>query len=290
MGHETEFHTDVLTSSCPLLGASEELANYYEVLDVHQGATRLELREAYLQLKSTYGLGSAAIYSIMSEEMAKEQLELVEEAYRVLSDVVERRAYDAKMGFDQDESPRSGILGYESVLDAEASSIDIGVERILRSRAQASDIDATLSRTTDASTVSSAFSAAPESSPTEPQIVRTTRSMLPIVRLKANQVGTESFRLAIQSLLESHSPGDGALYRKLREAAQVSEEEMQDRIKVTVAYIKAIETNDLEKLPQFVYVKGFLRSYFRYLGVPNAETLVAAFAERLQECQAFRKV
>jgi cytoskeleton protein RodZ len=112
---------------------------------------------------------------------------------------------------------------------------------------------------------------------------------LQIIKLKAPKVGSEAMAERFQELMATSDAGDGDLYRRLREAAEVSEDEIVERTKVSVAYIRAIEGNRFDRLPQAVYVKGFLRSYFRYLAVPEAEKLVAAFSARLQDWQANRK-
>jgi cytoskeleton protein RodZ len=75
----------------------------------------------------------------------------------------------------------------------------------------------------------------------------------------------------------------------LREASGVTEVEICDSTKVSQDYLQAIESNRFERLPQAVFVKGFLRSFCRYLGVPDPEVIVTAFSARLMDWQNTRK-
>ncbi len=218
--------------------------SHYRVLDVGQTATRMEIREAYLRLKSTYGAGSAALYSLISEDEANEQMTQVEEAFRVLNDEVSRREYDRELsaGASRAASELGANFGVGGNADYLIETVDHSV-------------------------------------------VRTTRSTLPIIKLKANRAGSEEIKPKMQAVLDASDIGDGDLYRRLRELCDVSQDEMQERTKICISYLKAIEGNLFDRLPQSVYVKGFLRSYFRYLCVPDAERLVAAYAARLADWQ-----
>lgn len=240
----------------PELGARDMRAplqpNHYRILDVAKDASRMQIREAYLRLKNTYGAGSAALYSLISEEEANEQMMQVEEAFRVLNDETSRRNYDMQLGL-ADSAMRQGALGGDFGL---GGSRDYAPEGDFAN---------------------------------DPNVVRTTRSTLPIIKLKANRAGSDEIKDKMQAMLESSDPGDGDLFRRLRELCEVSEDEMQDRTKISLGYLKAIEGNRFDRLPQAVYVKGFLRSYCRYLCVPEAEKLVAAFSARLTDWQANRK-
>ena len=239
----------------PLGGLSG--VNYYRVLDVGANASRIEIREAYLRLKNAYGAGSAALYSLISEEEAEGQMALVEEAFRVLNDEVSRRDYDRKLGAVAATSPDGTRQGAAALGDyappAEAPLFGSAGDALGGDR------------------------------------IRTTRSSLPIIKLKANRAADGDTQSKLVAIMEDSDPGDGDLFRRLREAVGVSEEEMCERTKVSIAYVRGIEQNRFERLPQAVYVKGFLRSYFRYLCVPDAEKLVAAFSARLTDWQANRK-
>ena len=89
----------------------------------------------------------------------------------------------------------------------------------------------------------------------------------------------------LKDLIDSHEPGDGELYRKIRELVQVSQEDLQHRTKISPEYVIAIENNAFHKLPSLVYVKGFLKSYLEYLGVSKSEPFIKAFAEKFKEWQ-----
>ena len=238
-------------------------SNFYAVLDVDPKATRIQVREAFLRIKSAYGAGSAALYSLVSEDDARDQLTRAEEAYRVLNDDLARRAYDQKMGFG-----RAGAQG-----------MDPGSERLVFMR------DRGLGGAPEL--WSGGFES--EEQPHDPTVVKTTRSTLPIIKLSGVKTTTDEVKAKYQEILAGSDPGDGDMFKRLREAAEVPEDELIERTKLSISYVRAIEANRFDRLPQAVYVKGFLRSYFRYLNVPDAEKLVNAFSARLQDWQANKK-
>lgn len=247
-------------------------SNHYHVLNIEPTATRLEIREAYLRLKSTYSAGSAALYSLIGEDEASSQLRRIEEAFRVLSDEHSRREFDR--GFFG-----SGSEEFRAAASRGETQFAQHVDRMLYAR------DFSPYSTWPDAAVSGSLSE-PER---DPSVVRTTRSTLPIIKLKANTVGSDEMRARYQEMMAASDPGDGDLYRRMREAAGVSEDEMQERIKVSIGYLRAIESNRFERLPQAVYVKGFLRGYFRYLDVPESDKLVNAFSTRLADWQSHKK-
>jgi hypothetical protein len=209
-----------------------------------------------LRLTGTYGAGSAALYSLISEDEATEQLALVEEAFRVLNDDVMRRDYDEKIGVARPRQGAAAVACFEPVAD----NGGLHTDRLLLTREQM-----------------------------DTSRIRTHRSTLPITKLKANRAGSEDMKAKLAAMAEGADPGDGDLFKRLREACEVTEDEICERTKVSITYIRAIESNRFDRLPQCVYVKGFLRSYFRYLQMPDAEKLVAGFSARLMDWQANRK-
>lgn len=73
----------------------------------------------------------------------------------------------------------------------------------------------------------------------------------------------------------------GAFLRQQREEKRVPIEEMAVRTRIAVRFIKAIEENQFDQLPNQVSAKGFLRSYARCLGLDESVVL-KGFADAVQ--------
>lgn len=65
----------------------------------------------------------------------------------------------------------------------------------------------------------------------------------------------------------------GEFLRQQREEKNVSIEEMATRTRIAVRFIKLIEENQFDQLPNVVSAKGFLRSYARCLGLDEGPIL-----------------
>ena len=85
------------------------LPDYYEILDIHRGATPAEIIQAHRLACSTYINGSQASYSMFDEEQLKEIRSDIEEAYKTLSNTEKRRLYDAML--TQNSTASSGSRG-----------------------------------------------------------------------------------------------------------------------------------------------------------------------------------
>jgi len=245
--------------------------SFYQVLDIPSGASRLAIRESYLRLKSTYGAGSAALYSLIDEDDAARQLSEIEEAFKTLSDDVLRAAYDRQLGgLVSRDADRQGAIASQTPKFIESDHFQ------RRREPTSSHLRQT---------------------PLEPRqnqgfddvTIKTQRSTLSVIKLKAAAAGSVEMHEKMRELIAAHDAGDGDLYRQLRELCNVSPDEMQERTKVSIGHLEAIEANRFERLPQAVYVKGFLASYFRYLDIPSYEKLMGAFTARLLDWQANKK-
>ncbi len=72
--------------------------NYYDILEISPFSPQHEITQAFDRAKQTYSGDNPAIYTMFSENEARELLKLVEEAYSVLGNKSLRALYDEKMG------------------------------------------------------------------------------------------------------------------------------------------------------------------------------------------------
>lgn len=66
----------------------------------------------------------------------------------------------------------------------------------------------------------------------------------------------------------------GAYLKKTRELHGISIEELASSTKINISILAAIESDDFKKLPAPIFVKGFIKSYLKYLGVDPKEAIL----------------
>ncbi len=72
------------------------------------------------------------------------------------------------------------------------------------------------------------------------------------------------------------SGGPGEALRKGRETAGLSQQQVAQELRLKPDVVGALERNDYDSLPESAYIKGYLRTYARLVGL-DAERLIAAF-------------
>jgi DnaJ-class molecular chaperone len=89
--------------------------NYYEILELKAGAPQHEVTTAYERARHTYSGENTAIYTIFSEQEAREFLSLIEEAYEILGNKTLRMIYDQRLRNGQSSL---NDLTYAAIIDA----------------------------------------------------------------------------------------------------------------------------------------------------------------------------
>ncbi len=109
---------------------SNENNNYYEILEVSIDASPDDIQKGYVRAKAAYSLDSLALYSLMSKDECEQMLNLLSEAYLILSDPVKRKAYDEARGLNKSMSDRErrGVIPLEEKKEI-TSPFEEGPER-----------------------------------------------------------------------------------------------------------------------------------------------------------------
>lgn len=93
--------------------------NYYEVLEVPTDASTDDLHKGYVRAKNAYSQDSLALYSLMTKDECDQIIELIDEAYSILSDPEKRRLYDQARGINQDLNYKNAAPGKSQDPDAQ---------------------------------------------------------------------------------------------------------------------------------------------------------------------------
>ena len=76
--------------------------------------------------------------------------------------------------------------------------------------------------------------------------------------------------------------GPGALLARVRVERGLTPEDLAQTLNLSLSTLRALEADDLSRLPSPIFVRGYLRAHARLLLVPSAPVL-AAFDQQLAE-------
>lgn len=269
----------------------KELKNYYEVLEIPYDSTHEEIHSGYTRAKNAYSGESLALYSLMTEDECQGVLTLIEEAYSILSVPEKRKEYDRVKGIDQTqksasrEAPQGGIR------------VNVGAKTDFT---HFGDSDDSFSPFPDIapSNNTSQFGASFEG------MTRTTLNS-DVDRVKREAFLKEDFNLSNRDVfvsrvtahnryalsfqsesnfeeeIKSAKVFTGELLKKIREYKNVDLERMAEMTKVSKTYLRAIEAEDIEKLPAKVYVRGFVYQYAKCLKL-NPDVVASSYVSQLK--------
>jgi curved DNA-binding protein CbpA len=284
-----------------------ERATHYDILDIKPDATQNQVREAYLRAKAAYHKESAALYALISPEEREHMVNLLEQAYKTLSNPERRREYDQEHGFISTENPKERpttsafraptIIRSETMPRAEqpagAESPEnnvISIDRVppMESGESFLNEDILVAPSTMPST---AIVEPPSPTPTRIASVASPISLQnwtdsspsksPPSRRKNDP---RSNLVPLQNEIEIETEWSGAFIRRIREANSVSIEEIASITRVSKHYLVAIEEENFAKLPAPVYVRGFITQLSKTLKLPT-EKMVNAYMSRMNRQQ-----
>lgn len=104
--------------------------NYYEILELNTNAAQHEVTTAYERARLTYSGDNPAIYTIFSDQEARELLNLIEEAYAILGNKTLRNIYDQRL---LGQKSQNFDLTYDSIVQASKQLFPEGKTEIKKS-------------------------------------------------------------------------------------------------------------------------------------------------------------
>jgi len=209
--------------------------SYYDVLGIERTASLPQVERAYRFCLEMYGDGALATYSLLDPGEQQEARERVREAYEVLRDPARRRAYDLSLA-----QPIFRPLREITPTAPPAAVPPLGVAPL---------------PTTGATLAPAPVAPAPEPVAPEPPAPAPALS------------GPNPVALGEQVT--------GAALRRFREARGVSLDEIAQKSKISVRFLRYIEDERFEMLPAAVYLRGFLHEYARGVGLEPRGTAEA---------------
>jgi hypothetical protein len=269
---------------------SSEHNTFYDILEVKHDASPQEIREAYLRTKNAFSKDSVALYSLISQNERDEMLHRIEEAYMILSNTQKRKEYDRYHGIvkPEDETldfikiPPKNIISIDRVPPMETSrsaeellippTTDFGSSAGTSSQVPSADMDQLMAGTAEVP--------APVSAPAH--VVAPVQQPAPQVhqpQQPQSHIPSQAQLDALKTEIAQESEWRGTFLRKVRETHRITLEELSAVSKISKGYLNSIETEDFQKLPAPVFVRGFVIQIAKTFHLPH-EKVAKAYMDR----------
>jgi curved DNA-binding protein CbpA len=256
---------------------SSDFKNYYEVLEIPSSAKSEEIYQSYHRARSAYSTDSLALYSLMSQEECRNVLDLVEEAYSILSDPSKRKRYDEARGMNREFNTSSYNLLSGSVAPLRAEPIFENHKNNSSEVSVAFMLNEEFNLNSQASSALNPNMNSTKSSQTASNSTNVTK----LVTQKRFALEFEQ-NVDFEREIEETSDFNGELLRKIREYKCVDLERLSDMTKVSKLYLQGIESEDFDKLPAPVYVRGFVFQYAKCLKL-KPEVVANSYVARMKK-------
>lgn len=260
-----------------------EMRNYYEVLEVSTTARADEIYHSYMRAKQAYSTDSLALYSLMSPDECRNIVEMIEEAYAILSDPQKRKRYDEvrglNMGFQENDylALSNRVSPIRSGYSQTQRNLYDHIERTTpQLQSQPVNVSVPASHATVNNHVTPITSAPSVSSSVPGQT-----SMQKIVAQKRFSLDYNidpEFEIEIEKMDEF----TGDFLKKIREYKGVDLERLSDMTKVSKMNLQYLENEEFAKLPAAVYVRGFVFQYAKCLKL-SADKVANSYIARMKK-------
>lgn len=234
---------------------------YYDLLEVMSDAPQHEIHAAYQRAKSTYSVDSPALYTMFTQQEARELLTLIEEAFGTLSNQTRRSQYDQQLAA-QMASKQAGYISQKPVTD-----------KIAAARNELPDFRMPEEPMVKPIVRSTSAPSAPMQMPTP--MPKSAAIAAPVVQKKDDlpsgfartKYGPYEIRSEMEDLIRKNDDYNGAILQKIRLYKNISLEQLIEETRIGKPYIVAIEADDFAALPAPVFARGFIVQLSKILGL-----------------------
>jgi len=288
--------------------AGFENLNHYQVLDLSCPADREEIQEGYRRMKETFGHDALASYSLYSQEERETILELMERAFHTLMDDEEREEYDKLLsvrlsfrGTDQADLPLWDNEEERAGIGREAEDVPEGDRApwVVKSVSHVTEIGqmspaepaSEPGRGDEGDKEDSSFAASGQ-----PEAEKGKGAAGDAPADEGAGLGGQPEEISGQGVDEveaapaSHEGEEpegertlGAVLARARESMGYTVDRVWEITKIRRPIIRAMEEEDVEVLPEAVFLKGMVLTYARLLEVDDPGGFAEAYLEKIGE-------
>lgn len=263
--------------------------DHYSLLEVHRFAPKSEIVKAYHRLKAAFDPDSLATYSLFSPDEARLIAARIDEAFRVLIDERKKEVYDRwlvarEKGEDREEPVFTRDAASDAaVATAVASSGTTEIKPfsprkapVLRPVPAGGFPDAKTSASGSSVAAPASSSSAAVAAVREPA-ASPAAEPVPAPAAAAAPAGLIADEEQLKVILAGNRDRDGAFYRAVREARGVSLQNVAEKTKISLMYLRFIEENNYRDLPAPVYLRGFLVQIGKFYRIEGVDSLAEAY-------------
>ena len=218
----------------------------YDILEVSQDAPIDEIKESYARAKSTFSEENPALYGIMGGQDQKNNLNEIENAFKVLSDPETREQYDKKMG-----------------ISSQKSSLQ---EDLLTRTFKQKNIEKN-----DSPNISTVKSSNDFEQQSLKKLVETNKYQL------SYDIDDD-----LEKKIREATDFNGEFLKEIREYKKVTIEKMADMTRISKTNIRNLESENTDTMPATVYVRGFIYQYAKCLKL-NPELVASSYMHQLKK-------
>jgi hypothetical protein len=264
--------------------------DHYSLLEVHRFAPKSEIVKAYHRLKAAFDPDSLATYSLFSPDEARLIAARIDEAFRVLIDERKKEVYDKwlqarEKGEDLEEPVFTRDAASDAaVATAVASSGTTEIKPFTPRKGPVlrpvppggfPETKPAPAATSSAPASAAAVATAPAQAPAVSAPVRAPEP--------APQAALASVAIPVadeeqlKALFAANRDRDGGFYRAVREARGITLQQVSEKTKISLMYLRFIEDNNYRDLPAPVYLRGFLVQIGKFYRVEGVDALAEAY-------------